>query len=76
MFRKELLKSREAMSVRDVGIQGGGINGDKQEIRGKGLGKEPRSERKWLESLMSEGRDWTMGWKWKSTKVEIHSVTE
>ena len=38
-FRKELLKSREAMSVRDVGIQGGGINGDKQDIGVKGGGE-------------------------------------
>ena len=41
------------MSVRDVGIQGGDINGDKQDIGGK----ERRMERKWLESLMCEGKD-------------------
>jgi hypothetical protein len=34
------------MSIRDVGIQGGGINGDKQDVGGKGVGKEQRMERK------------------------------
>ena len=38
------------------------------------MGKERRMVRKWLESLMWEGRDWTMGWRWKSTKAEIRSV--
>ena len=47
--------------MRDVGIQGGGINGDKQDVGGKGVGKERSMVRKWLESLMCEGRDWTMG---------------
>ena len=59
--------------MRDVGLQGGDIDGDKQDIGG---GKERRMVRKLLESLMSEGRDWVMGWWWKSTKVEIRSVTE
>ena len=37
----------------DVGVQGGDINGDKQDIGGKGgVGKERRMVRKWLESLM------------------------
>ena len=48
----------------------GGMDG------GKGVGKERRMERKWLESLMCEGRDWRMDWRWKSTKAEIRSVTE
>ena len=26
--------------MKDVGIQGGGINGDKQDVGGKGVGKE------------------------------------
>ena len=39
----------------DVSVQGG----DKQDIGGKERGMV----RKWLESLMSEGRDWTMGWR-------------
>ena len=34
------------MSMRDVGIQGGSINGDKQDVGGKGVGKERRMERK------------------------------
>ena len=54
------------MSMRDVGIQGSSINVDKQDVGGK----EWRMERNWLESLMCEGRDWMMGWRWKSTKVE------
>ena len=45
-------------------------------LEGRRVGKERRMERKWLESLMCEGRDWTMGWRWKSTKAEIRSVTE
>ena len=60
------------MSMRDVGIQGGSINGDKQDVGGKGGGEGAE----WLESLMCEGRNWTMGWRWKSTKAEIRSVTE
>ena len=44
-------------------------------FEGSGVGKERRMVRKWLESLMCEGRDWTMGWRWKSTKAEIRSVT-
>ena len=36
----------------DVGVQGGDINGDKQDIGGKGVGMELRMMRKWLESLM------------------------
>ena len=59
------------MSMRDVGIQGGSINDDKQDVGGK----ERRMERKCLESLMCEGWDWTMGWRWKSTKAEIYLVT-
>ena len=51
------------MSMRDVGIQGSSINVDKQDVGGK----EWRMERNWLESLMCEGRDWMMGWRWKST---------
>ena len=35
-------------------------------LKRRGMGKEQRMERKWLESLMCEGRDWTMGWRWKS----------
>ena len=35
----------------DVSVQGGDINGDKQYIRGKGVGKERRMVRKWLELL-------------------------
>ena len=31
-FRKELLKSREAMSMEDFGVQGINISGDKQNI--------------------------------------------
>ena len=38
--------------MRDVGIQEGSINGDKQDVGRKGVGKERRMERKWLESLM------------------------
>ena len=34
----ELLKSREAMSIRDVGVQGD-INGEKQDNGGKGSGE-------------------------------------
>ena len=45
-FRKELLKSRMAMSMRDVGIQGGSINGDKQDIGRNGVGKDWRMVRK------------------------------
>ena len=37
VFRKEFLKSREAMNMRDVRIQGGGINGDKQDVGVKGI---------------------------------------
>ena len=33
----ELLKGREAMSMGDVGVQGGDIDGDKQ--KGSGVGK-------------------------------------
>ena len=51
------------MSMRDVGIQGGSINGDKQDVGGRGVGKVQRMEWKWLESLMCEGRDWTMVWR-------------
>ena len=36
---------------------GGSINGDNQDVRRKGVGKERRMERKWLQSLMCEGRD-------------------
>ena len=36
----------------DVRIEGGDINGDKQDIGGKGVGKEWRMVRKWRESLM------------------------
>ena len=32
-------------------------------LEGREVGKEWRMERKWLESLICEGRDWTMGWK-------------
>ena len=39
----------------DVGVQGGDINGDKQDIGRMGVGKERRMVRKWLESLMCEG---------------------
>ena len=36
----------------DVNVQGGDINGDKQDIGGKGGGKEQKMVRKWLESFM------------------------
>jgi hypothetical protein len=45
-------------------------------LGGRGVRKEHRMGRKWLESLMCEGRDWKIGWRWKSTKAEIRSVTE
>ena len=54
----------------DVSVQGGNINSDKQDIGGK----ERRMVRKWLESLMCEGRDWTKCWRWKSTKADIYLV--
>ena len=34
-------------------------------LEGRGVEKERGMERKWLESLMCEGRDRTMGWRWK-----------
>ena len=37
MSGQELLKSREAVSMRDVGVQGGDISGDKQDIGGEGV---------------------------------------
>ena len=36
---------RKAMSMRDVGIQGGSINGDKQDVGGKGGGEEAKDFR-------------------------------
>ena len=63
------------MSVGHVGVQGGDIDGDKQEIGGKGGGDGAKMVKKWLESLMFEDRDWAMDWRWKSTKAEIRLVT-
>ena len=37
--RYKLLKSREAMSMGDASVQGGDINGDNQDIEGKGMGE-------------------------------------
>ena len=65
------------MSMRDVGIQGGSINDDKQDVGGKGGGEGAEDGEEVVRNpLMCEGRDWMMGWRWKSTKAEIHSVTE
>ena len=39
-------------------------------LQGWGEGKEWRMVRKWFESLMQDGRDWTMGWRWESKEAK------
>ena len=62
--------------MRDVGVQGGDIMVTSRILEGRGLGKEQRMVRIWFESLMGEGRDSIIGWRWESTKAEIRSVRE
>jgi hypothetical protein len=45
-------------------------------LMGRGVGKERRMVRKCSVSLMQEGRNWTIDWRWDSINADSHSMEE